>query len=61
VMHILIPQDSSDAQISLTYGKGEEGREDQSYSGIVIHHTKDMISIVCKSTVSKIFLMSGGR
>jgi hypothetical protein len=48
VMHILIPKDSGDAQISLTYGKGGEGREDQSYRGIVIHHTKDMISIVCK-------------
>ena len=48
VMHILIPKDSGDAQISLTYGKGAEGREDLSYSGIVIHHTEDMISIVCK-------------
>jgi hypothetical protein len=48
VMHVQIPQDSSDAQISITYGKGAEGREDQSYNGAVIHRTKDMISIVCK-------------
>lgn len=48
VMHVQIPQDSSDAQISITYGKKAEGREDQSYGGTVIHRTKDMISIVCK-------------
>jgi hypothetical protein len=47
VLHIMIPKDRSDAQISLTYGKDAKEREDQSYSGTVIHHTKDMISIVC--------------
>lgn len=47
VMHVQISQDSSDAQISITYGKGAGGREDQSYRGTVIHRTKDMISIIC--------------
>lgn len=47
VIHIMIPKDSSNAQISLTYGKDAEGRKDLSYSGLVIHHTKDMISIIC--------------
>ncbi|MDZ4816010.1 MAG: hypothetical protein SGI71_07060 [Verrucomicrobiota bacterium] len=48
VLHVFIPENSKDAQISLTYGKDAEQREDKSYGGTVIHRSDDMVSIVCK-------------
>ncbi len=47
VLHILIPKEGNTAQVSLTYGKTANDREDQSYAGVVVHRTADMISIIC--------------
>lgn len=47
ILHILVGQDGKTANVSLAYGKGAEGREDQTYSGVVVHRTEDMITIVC--------------
>ena len=46
ILHVLIPSNSTTAQISLSYGKDAKGREDQSYSGMVVHRSEDMISII---------------
>lgn len=47
VLHILIPPNQNKAQISLTYGKGANGREDDTWNGLVIRRSPDMIAIVC--------------
>jgi len=47
ILHILIPQNQNKAQISLSYGKGANGREDDSWEGVVIRRTPDMITILC--------------
>jgi len=47
VLHILIPPNQNEAQISLSYGKGANGRKDDTWSGMVIRRSPDMISILC--------------
>ena len=47
ILHVLIPADGKRASISLAYGKDADGREDQSYTGVVIKRSEDMITIVC--------------
>lgn len=47
VLHILIAPNQNEAQISLSYGKGANGREDNTWKGLVLRRSPDMIAILC--------------
>lgn len=47
LLHVMIPDGSDKATLSLTYGGGEAAGLDDNWQGLVVHQGKEMIAILC--------------